>query len=498
MRFVSPCVVLLVGPSGAGKTTWAEQVFGAGAVLSSDRLRAMVGEGENDLSASADAFALLDLAASKRIARRLTTVVDTLGTDADRRAALLDAARRHDLPCYAVRFDVTPGLCRSRNVSRAKRVPDDVLRRQFEAYRSVRDCLEAEGYTDVYTVTEDERPPAAKVGRAFADAQVHAARQAEHRVGLGFGLQIPNFTWPGGPGEMAGRLASIAQRAEAAGFESLWVMDHFRQIPQVGAEWLDILESYTTLGYLAAHTSTVRLATMVTGITYRNIGHLAKIVATLDVLSGGRAVCGVGAAWFEKEHRAYGWDFPPVSERFAILEDALQALPLLWGKGSPSFTGRRISIPEAMSYPRPLQARIPILVGGMGEKQTLRLAATYADACNLMGDPSIVRHKLAVLHRHARDVGRDGSEIQVTHLSTALAAADDDGLRAAVKRLRPARMSTERYAARFNAGTVADHIGRFRSLADAGVQVAVVSLPEVGDPNLNAIEDFAPIIEAFS
>ena len=176
-------------------------------------------------------------------------------------------------------------------------------------------------------------------------------------------------------------------------------MDHFLQIPQIGREWEDMLESYTTLGYLAGVTGRVTLGTLVTGITYRNLAHLAKIVATLDVLSGGRAVCGLGAAWFEREHRLYGWDFPPRRERYALLEDALELLPLMWGPGAPRFEGRTVTVDEAICYPRPLQERIPILVGGSGERRTLRLVARHADACNLFGDP---RHDPPQARRAAR------------------------------------------------------------------------------------------------
>jgi len=137
-------------------------------------------------------------------------------------------------------------------------------------------------------------------------------------------------------------------RKAEAGFTSLWLMDHVIQIPQVGREWEDMLESHTTLGFLAGVTERIRLGTLVTGITYRNIAHLAKIVATLDVLSGGRAMCGIGAAWFEREHRLYGWEFPPLRERFARLEDALELLPLMWGPGAPAFEGRTIRVAESV------------------------------------------------------------------------------------------------------------------------------------------------------
>jgi alkanesulfonate monooxygenase SsuD/methylene tetrahydromethanopterin reductase-like flavin-dependent oxidoreductase (luciferase family) len=237
------------------------------------------------------------------------------------------------------------------------------------------------------------------------------------------------------------------------------------------------------------------LGTMVTGVTYRNVAHVGKIIATLDVLSGGRAICGLGAAWYEAEHRAYGWPFPPPRQRLDLLEDALQLLPLLWGKGSPAFAGKVLNVPEAMCYPRPLQERVPILVGGSGERRTLRLVARYADACNLFGDTESVRRKLAVLERHCLDVGRDPDEITVTQLSTTLVGADPGHVDELVERLRPTRVPAERYGRSVHAGTVDDQIARFDALADAGVEVAVVSLPDLGDTA--PIERFARVIDAF-
>jgi F420-dependent oxidoreductase-like protein len=272
-------------------------------------------------------------------------------------------------------------------------------------------------------------------------------------------------------------------------------MDHFLQIPQAGREWDPMLDSYTTLGYLAAATERVRLGTMVTGITYRNIAHLGKIIATLDVLSGGRAVAGLGAAWHEREHNVYGWDFPPLRERFALLEDALELLPLLWGPGSPPFKGRCVEIPEAICYPRPIQEHVPILIGGSGERRTLRLVAQYADACNLFGDAGNVRRKLEVLHRHCADLDRDPTEITVTQLSTALVGRDPDQVNETVERIRPKSVPAEAFAARVNAGTVDDHIGRFRQLAEAGVQTAIVNMPDLDDTA--PLERFADVIASF-
>ena len=282
---------------------------------------------------------------------------------------------------------------------------------------------------------------------------------------LDFGLQLSRFDFEGHPATTAATLAATARAAEEAGFTSLWVMDHFLQIPQVGREWEDMLDSYTTLGYLAGVTSQIRLGTLVTGITYRNVAHLAKIVATLDVVSGGRAMCGLGAAWFEREHRLYGWDFPPVRERLDRLEDALQLLPLMWGPGSPRFEGKTIVVDEATCYPRPLQERIPILVGGSGEKRTLRLVARHADACNFFGDVERVREKLAVLHSHCETEGRDPASVEVTHLGPALTASPEE------------------------------QVGRFRELAEAGVQTAIVGLSGASGPE--SVAAFAEVIEAF-
>ena len=229
-------------------------------------------------------------------------------------------------------------------------------------------------------------------------------------------------------------------------------------------------------------------------MTYRNLAHLAKVVATLDVLSGGRAICGLGAAWFEREHKLYGYRFPPTKDRFDLLADALELLPLMWGSGTPRFVGRTITIPEAICYPRPLQTKIPILVGGSGEKKTLRLVARHADACNLFGDPATVRHKLAVLGGHCLDEDRTLASITVTHLSSVLVGRTRDEVTKTVERLRPRAASPEAFASRVSAGTVEDHIGRFRQYAEAGVQTAIINLPDL---DVAAVERMAEVIAAF-
>jgi F420-dependent oxidoreductase-like protein len=496
MRLPSPCLVVLVGASGAGKSTWAATNFRPDQVVSTDALRALVGEGEHDQRAGKDAFDVLDLVLERRLRRGLLTVVDSLALDAKKRASLRSLASRFGVPCVAVGFDVAGDVCRARNKARVGRpVPAKVLSDQVKSAAQVLGVLPDEGFAAVHTVRDgDER--AVVVPLDVWDAPVWKRRQEEDPVALEFQLQIPSFTWEGGPAEIGPRLAAIGRAAEEAGFTGLWVMDHFLQIPQVGPTWHDMLDSYTALSFLAASTSTVTLGALVTGVTYRNLGHLAKLVATLDVLSGGRAVCGLGAAWFEQEHKAYGWRFPPVAERFRLLEDALRVLPLFWGPGAPSFSGSVVSIPEAVCYPRPLQSHVPVLVGGGGERKTLRLVAQYADACNLFGSADEVRHKVEVLHGHCRDVGRPVEDVRVTHLSTALVERDASSLGALVDRLRGDRSTAEAYAARVNAATVDDHVGRFRRLADAGVQTAIVSLPDLS--GTEPLERFSEVIAAFA
>jgi F420-dependent oxidoreductase-like protein len=390
----------------------------------------------------------------------------------------------------AVAFDTPAAECRARNRARARRIPADVLAAQLRGWAATREGLAGEGYDAVLTPR-----PVRVVRPELVAAAAAARRQHDRPTGLRFGLHLGAFGFDGGTAATAERLREIAAGAEAAGFDAIYVMDHFRQIPQIGRPFEDFLESYTTLAYLAACTERLRLGTLVTGITYRNVAHLGKIVSTLDVLSGGRAVCGLGLAWFGAEHVAYGWEFPSVSHRYALLEDALRLLPVLWGKGSPAFAGRVLTVPEALCYPRPLQERVPIIVGGGGERRTLRLAARYADAANVFGDAETVRHKASVLRRHCESVGRDPDEVSLTHLSTALIGADDAEVGALVERLRPRRRTAGEYAAAVNAGTVTDHIGRFRDLAEAGVREVMLRLPDLKDAG--PLERAAKVIAAF-
>jgi F420-dependent oxidoreductase-like protein len=473
VRLPDPCLVVLVGATSAGKSHWAHEWFHADQIVSSDRLRAAVGAGERDQRASRDAFEVLDLIVAKRLRRRLTTVIDSTGLEEKRRDAWRSLAESHGVPTYAVVFDPPDRVVRERNRARAEPVPSKVVTGQLRETAGIADRLAGEGFAAVH------RPgPVALVPAPFVTALDAAGRQREDPMKLDFGLQVPRFDWPGHPATTAATLVEVARAAEDAGFTSLWVMDHFVQIPQIGREWEDMLESQTTLAYIAGVTERIRLGTLVTGITYRNIAHLAKIVATLDVLSGGRALCGIGVAWFEREHRLYGWEFPPLGRRYELLEDALELLPLMWGPGAPRFEGRTLGVSQATCYPRPLQERIPILVGGSGERRTLRLVARHADACNLFGDPEIVRHKIAVLAEHCAAEDRDPATIEVTHLASARVVAagqSRDGSGAA---------------------TVEEHVGRYRELAESGVQTAIVGLSDAEGPA--SVSRFGEVIAAFA
>jgi F420-dependent oxidoreductase-like protein len=268
------------------------------------------------------------------------------------------------------------------------------------------------------------------------------------------GLQIPIFTWPGGAGEIRTRLADVARTAEDAGFESIFVMDHFFQIEMVGPAEMEMLEGYSALSFLAAITERVKLGTMVTGVTYRHPGILAKTVTTLDVLSGGRAYLGIGAAWFEREHQGLGVTFPSLGERFERLEETLQICKQMWSDDNGPYEGKHYQLAETLNVPQALSQPHPrILIGGLGEKKTLRFVAQYGDACNLFEfvGPDVLRSKLDVLKRHCDDVGRSYDEIERTTLGTAM-----------LPQQKPAEI-----------------VDKLRGFAQLGIQQAIFNLPNV-------------------
>ena len=271
-----------------------------------------------------------------------------------------------------------------------------------------------------------------------------------------FGLQVRSFTWPGGDVAIGQTLAAVTRRADDVGFDSIWVMDHFFQIPSVGRTEEPMLEGWTALGFMAANSKEARLGLMVGGVHYRKPGIWIKAATTLDVLSDGRAWLGLGAGWNEEESLALGFDFPPLGQRFELLEDTLRMAHGMFAgeRGSEErFEGQRVTATRLLNSPQSLSPpRIPIMVGGGGEKKTLRLVAQYADACNIFGrDPEFVRAKFTILRDHCEAVGRPYDEIE----RTALVGVD---------------LSAQ------STGQVVDHFG---GLAEAGVQHIIMGVANV-------------------
>jgi F420-dependent oxidoreductase-like protein len=231
------------------------------------------------------------------------------------------------------------------------------------------------------------------------------------------GVQLPNFSGFDSA-DLFDHIAGLVTTAEESGFGSVWVMDHFFQLPPLGGPDQPMLEAYTLLGALAARTQRVQLGTLVTGVTYRNPGILAKIVTTLDVVSRGRAILGIGGAWYDVEHNGLGIEYPTDRVRLDMLEEAVQVCRAMFTGDDVSFTGQHFRLDHARNLPRPVQAGGPkIMIGGGGEKRTLRLVALYADKCNVTGDASTLARKVEVLHRHCAEVGRDPAELDITWMS---------------------------------------------------------------------------------
>jgi F420-dependent oxidoreductase-like protein len=267
------------------------------------------------------------------------------------------------------------------------------------------------------------------------------------------GLHIPDFTWDSGPSGLRDRLAEIARTADDGGFDRISVMDHVWQIAHIGPPENEMLEAYTALGYLAGKTERVKLLTVVTAVVYRDPGLLVKAVTTLDVLSGGRAMLGIGAAWNEEESRGLGLLFPPTAERFERLEEALQICQQMWSEDDGPFEGKHYKLARTLNSPQPLsRPHPPILIGGAGERKTLRLVARYADACNIFDSPDLA-HKLDVLREHCQREGRDYDEIEKTVYLP------------------------------FNLGDGGEHVdtvlGQLRSFADLGVTTVIGAVDDV-------------------
>jgi F420-dependent oxidoreductase-like protein len=478
-----PCLVILIGPSASGKSTWAEENFDHTEIVSSDELRSRVGIGESDQKAGTVAFELLERIVDERLRRKLTTVIDTTGLDRERRLSWIESASSVSMPAFAVIFETDLETCLSRNDARKHQRPRQVVRKQHSRLRKVVAEVETEPYVAILRET---------AVRASPTSVVISPKDIPERVGPShtFGLMISRFDW--GKAPITETLVSIATRAEEAGFRDLWLMDHFRQIHQVGRPWEDIPEAYTTLAHLAGVTRTIRLGCLVTGVTHRHPAVLAKTIATLDVLSGGRAICGIGLGWDKEEHRSYGIPFPTTPERYERLEETIEVLRLMWDKGNPGYSGKHFQAESLAGYPRPIQDPVPVLIGGSGETRTLRLVARLADAANVLGTPERVAHKVDVLRGHCREVNRDFDEIEVTHLVNAVTASDRAELRSQVDLVRPSAVSFEEYVNRNNGALPEDLIGLFGAYHDAGATHSIVSLPNAHVEG--GVESFAQVI----
>ncbi|HEY6310867.1 MAG TPA: LLM class flavin-dependent oxidoreductase [Streptosporangiaceae bacterium] len=488
-----PALVVLVGPSGSGKSVWAAEHYGPDEVVSSDRLRAVVGSGEQDLEASEDAFALLDHIVAARLRRGLTAVVDTLGLDPSRRRGYLALARNSGMPAVAVLFDTDPAECRRRNRARDQvggSVPAAVLDGQLRRTRAaVAAEIPSEGW-DLVTTAAQAQPEASHT----PGARKAASEQRERPVQMGLVLQLSRFPWDDDPAGPAHWLGAVARAAAEAGLQGIALMDHLIQIPQVGRAWEPIPEPWVTLGMLAGLESGLRLGTLVTPVTFRAPGILAKTVATLDALSGGRAFCGIGAGWWEREHAGFGLPFPPAGARLDGLESAIETLRALWQPGTKEYQGERVWLPETTCYPRP-ESRIPIIVGGSGEKRTLAIAARLGDGCNVPSDIGTLDRKLAIFREHCMAAGRDPAQAEVTVLDIPVIGRDRADAGSIVEKLR-GRTPAAVFARRHHAGTAEDHIGRYRLLAERGVTTVFISLPDLAGPE--DVLRLSPVAAAFA
>ncbi len=299
------------------------------------------------------------------------------------------------------------------------------------------------------------------------------------------GIQLPNFSGFD-PDDLFGRIAGLATTAEESGFDSVWVMDHYFQLPALGGPDQPMLEAYTLLGALAALTRRVQLGTLVTGVTYRNPGILAKIVTTLDIVSRGRAILGIGGAWYDAEHRGLGIEYPSDRVRLDMLEEAVQVCRAMFTGDDVSFSGTHYRLDHARSVPPPVQPGGPkIMIGGGGERRTLRLVARYADKCNVTGDANTLARKIEVLHRHCADVGRDPADIDITWMSPLILTTSEANT-VEMRRMLTANGSAEEVAG-FTVGQahqipdlVAGHI-------DAGADEVIFSCPFADEAGVAAV-----------
>jgi F420-dependent oxidoreductase-like protein len=306
---------------------------------------------------------------------------------------------------------------------------------------------------------------------------------------LKFGIQHPNFSYDGEGEKVVESLRKTASTAERVGYDSFWVMDHFHQIGNVGKVNEPMLEGWTTLGVIAGFTSKIRLGTLVTGNVYRHPSVLAKIAATFDVLSKGRLFMGVGAAWNEEESKAYGIPFPSTEERFRRLEEAVQIIRLMWTEEKATFNGQFYRLRDAYCNPKPIQKPSPpIMIGGSGERETLKLVAKYGDACNIFGSPATIKRKLDVLREHCKTVGRDYDSILKTRLGVVLIDNDRTSLEKRINQ-RFGNILKEQWAEFATAGNPEDIRREVEAFRDAGVEYFISSFE--WDRQLESAEQFA-------
>jgi alkanesulfonate monooxygenase SsuD/methylene tetrahydromethanopterin reductase-like flavin-dependent oxidoreductase (luciferase family)/predicted kinase len=460
-----PAVVVLVGPSGSGKSAWAQARYRREEIVSSDALRGVVGSGPHDLDASEDAFDVLERVVAARTGRGLTTVVDTLGTDEGRRRGWLTRARETGLPAVVVVLDTPDAECRRRNAARDRPVPAPTLAAQLRRHRALVPHLELEGWDLVHVVAGDggaEEPTAGSVPAPAGDRR--------NSLGLKVVLQVSRFPWGDDP---LAWLTDVARAADDAGFGGLSLMDHLIQIPQVDRAWAPIPEPWVSLGAIAGLGTGLELGTLVTPISFRAPGITAKAAATLDVLSGGRAFVGVGAGWWEREHAAFGLDFPPPSRRVDDLERGIETMRALWSAGTKAYAGERVSLPETTSYPRPTHD-VPVIVGGT-RRRILRVAATLAGAANVPSARPALDGLVATLRGHSEAV-------RITVLDLPTIGTDREDTWARVERLR-GRTPAPAYARRTHAGTVAEQRDRWAGLADLGVDTVFVGIADLEGPD---------------
>jgi alkanesulfonate monooxygenase SsuD/methylene tetrahydromethanopterin reductase-like flavin-dependent oxidoreductase (luciferase family)/predicted kinase len=478
-----PALVVLAGAAGSGKSTWAAERFRTSEIVSSDALRAAVGSGPADLDASVEAFDLLDTIVAARSRRSLTTVIDTLGLDQLRRVSYLELARSTGLPAVLVIMNTAERFCRERNRLRDRPVPAPVLTDQLRRVRSLAETAVEEGWDRVLIIDSSEFPP----------VSTDELRAADHDRGLrsrpSVVLQISRFPWGNEP---AAWLREIALAAQSIGFTGIALMDHLIQIPQVDRAWEPLPEPWVTLGLLAGLDTQLRLGTLVSPVTFRAPGIVAKMAATLDALTGGRAFCGLGAGWWLREHQAYGLDFPPAAQRLDQLQLCIETLRALWAPGTKPYSGQYVKLPETTCYPRPV-GRIPIIVGGSGERRTLKIVAELADGCNLSSGEDVLKSKIDILRRHCEAVGRDPAEVEITALDLPVIGTDREDVGTRVERLR-GRTPAADYAAQHHAGTAESHVQRYGRLVDLGVSTVFCSLPDLG--NADDLVRCAPLLDA--